>query len=157
MNVKLLRVLPWRTNLASFFNNIHFLKKIPVGSFEKSVIFFHSIRFLFIVKLKFFFNSWCSILDYFILNCKLWDKFLISMIIFLLILYILNFYWNFEWIFEFMALKRAPICGRNVCLFFFSFCAFLNLIIIILMKENKKKLPLCQRNEQNFYEYGSIQ
>ena len=30
-----------------------------------------------------------------------------------------------------------------------SFCAFLNLIII-LIKENKKKLTLCQRNEQNF-------
>ena len=30
---------------------------------------------------------------------------------------------------------------------FLSFCAFLNLIII-LIKENKKKLTLCQRNEQ---------
>ena len=29
------------------------------------------------------------------------------------------FYRNFELIFEFMALKRAPICGRNVCLSFF--------------------------------------
>ena len=63
---------------------------------------------------------------------------------------ILILYWNFEWIFEFMALKRAPICGRNVCISFFSFCAFLNLIIIILIKENKKKLTLCQRNEQSF-------
>ena len=30
---------------------------------------------------------------------------------------------------------------------FLSFCAFLN-VIIILIKENKKKLTLCQRNEQ---------
>ena len=29
------------------------------------------------------------------------------------------FYRNLELIFEFMALKRAPICGRNVCLAFF--------------------------------------
>ena len=29
------------------------------------------------------------------------------------------FYRNLELIFEFMALKRAPICGRNVCLSFF--------------------------------------
>ena len=35
---------------------------------------------------------------------------------------------------------------------FLSFCAFLNLIII-LIKENKNKLTLCQRNEQNFYKY----
>ena len=76
--------------------------------------------FLFIVNFKYFFNSWCCILDYFILNCKLWDKFLISMIIlFLIIFYIQILYRNFELIFEFMALKRAPICGRNVCLSFF--------------------------------------
>ena len=36
-----------------------------------------------------------------------------------IISYILIFYTNFELIFEFMALKRAPICGRNVCLSFF--------------------------------------
>ena len=29
------------------------------------------------------------------------------------------FYRNFELNFEFMALKRAPICGRNVCLSFY--------------------------------------
>ena len=29
------------------------------------------------------------------------------------------FYRNFELNFEFMVLKRAPICGRNVCLSFF--------------------------------------
>ena len=29
------------------------------------------------------------------------------------------FYINFELIFEFMALKRALICGRNVCFAFF--------------------------------------
>ena len=29
------------------------------------------------------------------------------------------FYTNFELIFGFMALKRAPICGRNVCFAFF--------------------------------------
>ena len=33
--------------------------------------------------------------------------------------YILIFYRNFVLIFEFIALKRAPICGRNVCLAFF--------------------------------------
>ena len=38
---------------------------------------------------------------------------------FMMIFYILILYWNFELIFEFMALKRAPICGQNVCLFFF--------------------------------------
>ena len=59
-------------------------------------------------------------LDYFILNCKLWDKFLFSTItLFLIISYILIFYRNFELIFEFMALKRFPICGRNVCFSFF--------------------------------------
>ena len=36
-----------------------------------------------------------------------------------IISYILMFYRNFELIFEFMALKRAPICGWNVCLAFF--------------------------------------
>ena len=66
---------------SSFFNNKHFLKKIPVGSCTKSFILFHFIRFLFIVNFKIFFHSWCCILDYFILNCKLWDKFLMSMII----------------------------------------------------------------------------
>ena len=76
----------------------------------------------------YFFNSWCCILDYFSLNCKLWDKFLISMIILILIIsYILIFYRNFELIFEFMALKRAPRCGRNVC-FFLILCVFLYLI-----------------------------
>ena len=72
------------------------------------------------VNSKYFFNSWCCILDYFILNCKLWDKFLNSTIILnFIISYILMFYKYFELIFEFMALKRAPICGRNVCLSFF--------------------------------------
>ena len=46
-----------------------------------------------------------------------------------------------------MALKRAPICGRNVCLSFFFF-VFLYLIVIILIKENKKNLILCQNNEK---------
>ena len=54
INVKLVRVLPLRTNLASFFNNKHFLKKIPVGSCAKFFILFHFIRFLFIVNFKFF-------------------------------------------------------------------------------------------------------
>ena len=85
-------------------------------------IFLHSSGFLFTINSEYFFNSWCSILDYFILNCKPWDKFLNSMIIFILIIScILMFYRNFELIFEFMALKRAPICGRNVCLAFFEY------------------------------------
>ena len=96
----------------------------------------------------YYFNSWCCILDYFILNCKLWDKLLISVIILTLIIpYILIFYRNFELIFEFMALKRAPICGRNVCLSFF-FCVFLYLIVIIVIEENKKNLTLSQNNEK---------
>ena len=80
----------------------------------------------FIVNYEYFFNSWCCILDSFILNCKLWDKFFNLMIILILIL---PFYRNFEWIFEFMALKRAPICGRNVCL---AFC----LSIFLFNSEN---------------------
>ena len=104
--------------------------------------------FLFTVNSKYFFNSWCCILDYFILNCKLWGKFLISMIILILIIsYILIFYRNFELIFEFMALKRAPICGRNVCLSLF-FWVFLYLIVMILIEENKKKLSQCQNKEK---------
>ena len=52
-----------------------------------------------------------------------------------------------------MALKRAPICGRNVCLsFFFS---ILRLIVKILIEENKKNLTLRQNNEKwkKFYEF----
>ena len=122
------------------------------------VLFLHKTIFfpLFLIKttfskfLKPFMKilKWCCILDYFILNCKLWDKFLISMIILILIIsYILMFYRNFELIFEFMALKRAPICGRNVCLSFFL-CVFLYLIVIMLIEENKKNLTLCQNNEK---------
>ena len=110
--------------------------------------FFILSGFLFTVNCKYFFNSWCCILDYLILNWKLWDKILISMIILILIFsYILIFYRNFKLIFEFMALKRAPICGRNVCLSFL-FCVFLYLIVIILIEENKKNLTLCQNNEK---------
>ena len=76
--------------------------------------------FFFTGNSKYFSNSWCCILNYFILNWKLWDKFLNSMMILILIIsYILMFYRNLELIFEFMALKRAPICGRNVSLAFF--------------------------------------
>ena len=119
-----------------------------VISLEKSKCFFILFAFLFTVNSKYFFKSWCCILDYFILNCKLWDKFLISMIILILIIsYILIFYRNFELIFEFMALKRAAIYGRNVCLSFF-FCVFLYLIVIILFEENKKNLTLYQNSEK---------
>ena len=108
--------LIWRPSLII---NI-FWKKFRSVRVQKLLYFFILSGFLFIVNFKYFFNSWCCILDYFILNCKLWDKFLISMIIlFLIIFYILILYRNFELIFEFMALKRAPICGRNVCLSFF--------------------------------------
>ena len=117
-NVNLVLVLPLINNLASFFNNTFFLE-IPVGSCAKFFMFFHLFGFLLTVISKYFFNSWCCILDY-ILNCKLWDKFLNSMkILILIISYILMFYRNFKLIFEFMALKRAPICGQNVCLAFF--------------------------------------
>ena len=119
-NLILVRFLPLITNLASFFNKKNFKKKILFGSCVIFFIFFHLSSFLFTVSSKYLLNTWCCILDYFILNCKLWDKFLNSMIILILIItYILMFYRNFELIFEFMALKRAPICGRNVCLFFF--------------------------------------
>ena len=37
----------------------------------------------------------------------------------LIISYILMFYRNLELNFGLMVLKRAPICGRNVCLSFF--------------------------------------
>ena len=40
-------------------------------------------------ELQMFFNSWCCILDYFILNCKLWHKFSISMIIIIFLNYLL--------------------------------------------------------------------
>ena len=75
-------------------------------------------------------------------------SFLVILIILILIIsYILIFYRNFELFFEFMALKRAPICGRKVCLSFF-FCLFLYLIVIILIEENKKNLTLFQSNEK---------
>ena len=95
---------------------------------QNFLCFFILSAFLFSVNSKYFFNSWCCILDYFILNCKLWDKFL------------------FELIFEFMALKKAPICGRNVCLSFF-FCVFWYLIVIILIEENRKNLTLLSKSE----------
>ena len=56
------------------------------------------------------------------------------------------FYRNFELIFEFMALKGPPHVAETFA--FLSFCAFLHLIVIILIKENKKKLTLCQNNEK---------
>ena len=116
--------------------------------YQHFLCFFHLSGFLFTVNSKYFFNSWCCILDYFILNCKLWDNVLNSMIILILIIsFILMFYRNFDFIFEFMAPKTAPICGKNVCLSFF-FGVFLYLIVIILIEENKKNLTLCQNNEK---------
>ena len=115
---------------------------------QNFLCFFILSGFLFTINSKYFFNSWCCILNYFILNCKLWDKFLISMIILILIIScILIFYRNFDLIFEFMTLKRAPICGRNVCLSFF-FYVFLYLIVIILIEENIKNLAPCQNNKK---------
>ena len=112
-NVTFVRVMPLITNLASFFNNKFFLKFRSV----------HVQNFLCFFIYPVFYSQW-TVKNFSIRDgaCKLWDKFLISMIILILIIsYILMFYRNFESIFEFMALKRAPICGRNVCLaFFFS-------------------------------------
>ena len=114
------RVLPLISNwhpclIRKFFK----LRSVRVEYFLCFPVYLLS-GFLFRVNSKYFFESWCCILDYFILNCKLWDKFLNSMIILIFIIsYILMFYRNFELIFEFMVLKRAPICGRNVCLAFF--------------------------------------
>ena len=90
---------------------------------------------------------WPKIFFIIILNCKLWDKFLNSMIILnFIISYILMFYRNFELIFEFMALKRTPICGRKFALL--SFWVFLYVIVKILFEGNKKNLTLCQNNEK---------
>ena len=137
-NVNLVHVLSLITNSASFFNYKIF-KNFRSVRMQQFWCFFILSCFSFTVNSKYFFNSWCCILDYFILNCKLWDKFLFSMIILILIIsYILIFYRNFELIFEFMALEGNPICHRNVCLSFF-FCVFLYLIVIILIEENKKK------------------
>ena len=118
-NLNLVRVLSLITNWASFFNT-KILKNFRSLRMKFFLCFFILSGFLFTVNSKYFFNSWCCILEYSILNCKLWNKFLISMIILILIIsYILIFYRNFELIFEFMALRRAPICGRNVCLSLF--------------------------------------
>ena len=75
-------------------------------------------------------------------------------ILILIISYSLILYRNFELNYEFMALKRAPICDRNVCLSFFL--RILHLIVIILIKENKKKLTLCQNNEKWTKKYYSL-
>ena len=53
INVNLVRVLPLRTNLASFLINKHFLKKMPVGSCAKSFILLHFIRFSIHSELQF--------------------------------------------------------------------------------------------------------
>ena len=148
-NLNLVRVLLLISNWASFFNNKIFFKFRSVRM-RKLLCFFILSGFLLTVNSKYF--SICDAASYEnwilkILNCKLWDKFLISMIIlFLIISYILIFHRNFELIFEFMALKRAPICGQNVCLSFFFFWVFLCLIVIILIEENKKNLTQCQNN-----------
>ena len=55
--------------------------------------------FLFTVNSKYFFNSWCCILDYFILSCKLWDEFFNSMIILILIISVLQKFWINLWIY----------------------------------------------------------
>ena len=100
------------------------------------------------VNSKYFSISWCCILDYFILNCKLWDKFLISMIIFILtISYILIFYRNFELIFDIWHWRGPPYVAETFAFLSF-FCVFLYLIVIILIEENKKKLTLCQSKEK---------
>ena len=96
------------------FTNGHWLvskilKNFRLVRMQKFLCFFILSDFLFTVNSKYFFKSWCCILDYFILNYKLWDKFLISMIILILIIsYILIFYRNFELILEFMALNMWP-------------------------------------------------
>ena len=96
-NVNLVRVMPLITNLASFFNNKIFLKNSGRFVCKNFFMFFRLSGFLFTMNSKYFFESWCCILDYFILNCKLWDKFLNSMInLILIISYILMFYRNFE-------------------------------------------------------------
>ena len=77
---------------------IFHLKKIS-GRFDCKFLccFLFSGFFLYTVNSTYFSNLCCCILDYFILNCRLWDKFLSSMIILILIIsYILVFYTNFK-------------------------------------------------------------
>ena len=91
-------------------------------------------------------------------------------ILILIISYILIFYRNFELIFEFMALKRAPISGRNVCLSFFLFLRFFisnsdnfnrRLTEIIIFKEfenlsvKKKTLLTALGFESRFFDFRS--
>ena len=71
-----------------------------------------------------------------------------------MIFYILIFHRNFELIFEFMALKTAPICGRNVCLSFFLF--FLSIFVYNSDNFNRRKqkesdpMPKYREMNKNF-------
>ena len=59
------------------------------------------------------------------------------------------FYRNFELIFEFMALKRAPICGRNVCLSFFLRIFTSNSKIFNQIKKKDETDPMPKSQEIN--------
>ena len=148
INVNRVRVLPLRTNLASFFNNKIKRKKFRSVRVQNVLYYFILSGFLFTLNFKYFFNSWCYILDYFILNCKLWDKFLFSMIslFFNYLLYsnLLQKFWISFWI---CGTEEGPPYVAEMFAFL-SFCAILNLIVIILIKEIKKKLTLCHNNEK---------
>ena len=100
--------------------------------------------FIFTVNSKYFFNSWCCILDYFILNFKLWDKFFNSMIILNLIISVLQKFWINLWIY---GTEEGPLYVAETFALL-SFWVFLYLIVKILIEENKKNLTLCQNNEK---------
>ena len=109
-NSNFVRVLSLITNSVSYLGK----KKFPVGWIEREIFMFFILSgFLSTVNFKYFFQFVLLHTDYFILKCKLWDKFLYSTIILILtIFYIWIFYRSFELFFEFMALKSAPICRR---------------------------------------------
>ena len=116
-------------------------ENFPAGSFCKILSFVRSMRLPIYSEFYIFFQYVLCIPDCSILICKLCNKFLIFMpFLILIISYILIFKWNFELIFLFMALKRAPICGRNVCLTFYVFF-FLYLPLIIFNMKIKRIWP----------------
>ena len=95
-------------------------KTVQVGSCAKSFIFFHFILFFIHSELQVIFQF--VMLHTGLLHFEvqaMWYVFNFYDHSFLIIFYIVILYRNFELIFEFMAMKRAPICDRNVCLSFF--------------------------------------
>ena len=78
---KTIQIDRWETTVTTSSNKIS-------GRFDcKSLSFFFILSgFSYAVNSTYFINLCCCILDFFILNCKWWDKFLSSMIILILII-----------------------------------------------------------------------